>query len=258
MLTFRNTAVVYVLLNLGLMAYDHFYPLSFWYYVVLFLLASLVVAWGCYFIQSGFFLKARCDGNPAQNKISITFDDGPHPNTPVILDLLKQHHAKAAFFCIGKNIPGRESILQRIANEGHVIGNHSYSHSNMIDLFPIKKLKADVSAADEIIYQVIGKRNRLFRPPYGVTTPIVARMVKEKKYEVIGWNVRSYDTSIKDKDRLLRRIFKRMRNGSVILLHDSTPGIEIVLQKVLEKARQLNLEVVGIEELFQIKAYETA
>jgi peptidoglycan/xylan/chitin deacetylase (PgdA/CDA1 family) len=257
MLTFRNTAICYILLNAGLLIYDYQHPLSAWFYIVPFLIVSLIVAWGCYFIQSGFFLKAYCDGDVHENKIALTFDDGPHEATPVILDLLKQFNAKAAFFCIGKNIPGKEHIVRRIAEEGHVVGNHSFSHSNMIDFFPIDKLTKDVSKTDDLIYKTIGKRSRLFRPPYGVTTPVIARLVKKKKYDTIGWNVRSYDTSIKDKDRLMKRIFTQTKNGSVILLHDSTPGIEIVLQKILEHTRQKNLRVVGIEELFKIKAYES-
>ena len=257
MLTFYKTAIVFVAIMLGLMAYDYNHELSLWFYFVPFFIASLIVSWGCYFIQSGFFLKAYCGGDKNKNQVAITFDDGPHENTPVVLDTLKQNNVKAAFFCIGKNFAGREAIVRRIIEEGHIIGNHSYSHSNMIDFYPIKKLNEDVSKADELILRSTGKKNTLFRPPYGVTTPTVARMVKEKKYQVIGWNVRSYDTSIKDKDKLLRRILSRMGNGSVILLHDTTPGIEIVLQKVLDHARKKNLNVVSIEEMFQIKAYES-
>jgi len=258
MLTFRNTAIVYIFLVLGLMGYDYQHELSVWYYLLSFLAVSLVVSWGCYFIQSGFFLKAYCGGDESKNQVALTFDDGPCDQTHVVLDTLKRHGVKAAFFCIGKNIPGRENILKRMAEEGHIVGNHSWSHSNVIDFYPFNKLMSDVSKTDDIIFDVIRKKNRLFRPPYGVTTPIIARLVKAKKYAVIGWNVRSYDTSIKSRDRLLKRIFTQMKNGSVILLHDTTPGIEIVLEKVLERARDKNLKVVSIEELFGIKAYEPA
>ena len=256
MLTFRNTLIAFILVMTGLIIYDYKNELSVWAYVITFLAASLLVAWGCYFIQSGFFVKALCDGDPAKNEIAITFDDGPHENTPLLLDILARNQVKAAFFCIGKNISGRENLLKRITNEGHVIGNHSYSHSNMIDLWPLNKLVADVTQAENEIQKATGKKCRLFRPPYGVTTPLIARLVKKKNLTVIGWNVRSYDTSIKNQDRLLKRIFGLMKNGSVILLHDSTPGIDIVLEKVLGQAKIMNLTVVGIDKLLGIKAYE--
>jgi len=257
MLTFRNASVVFILVIVGLIIYDYQHDLSVWGYVITFFTGSLLIAWGCYFIQSGFFVKAFYKGDTDKNEISITFDDGPHENTPVLLDILARHQLKAAFFCIGKNIPGRENIIQRITGEGHVVGNHSYSHNNMIDLWPLNKLMADVSMADDEIQKATGKKCKLFRPPYGVTTPIIAAMVKRKKYSVIGWNVRSYDTTIKNKERLMKRIFRLMKNGSVILLHDTTPGIDIVLENIIAQAKNMNLKIVGIEKLLGIKAYET-
>ena len=257
MLTFRNTLIAFILVMTGLIIFDYSHELSIWWYIATFLIASLMVAWGCYFIQSGFFVKALYSGDPDQKEIAITFDDGPHENTPVLLDILASNQVKAAFFCIGKNIPGREKIINRILDEGHVIGNHSYSHSNMIDLWPLNRLIDDVTRAENEILKTTGKKVKLFRPPYGVTTPLIARMVKKKKYTVIGWNVRSYDTSIKSQDKLLKRIFRLMKNGSIILLHDSTPGIDIVLEKILARAKNMNLNVVGIEQLLGIKAYET-
>src|SRR5204863_8630054 len=136
----------------------------------------------------------------------ITFDDGPHENTPTLLDILGRHQLQAAFFCIGKNISGRENIIRRASNEGHIIGNHSYSHDNLIDIWPLNKLVADVTLAENEIQKTTGKKCKLFRPPYGVTTPLIARLVKKNNYTVVGWNVRSYDTSIKDKEKLMKRI----------------------------------------------------
>jgi peptidoglycan/xylan/chitin deacetylase (PgdA/CDA1 family) len=256
MLTFRNSLIVFICVMAGLIIYDYNHELSFWAYFITFLAGSLLVGWGCYFIQSQFFVKAYYKGSSTANEIAITFDDSPHENTPMLLDILAKHNIKAAFFCIGKNISGREHILKRISGEGHVVGNHSYSHDNLIDLWPLKKLNADVSLAENSIEKTIGKRCKLFRPPYGVTTPLIARMVKKNNYTVVGWSVRSYDTSIKDKVKLMNRIFRLMKNGSVILLHDSTPGIDIVLENVIGQAKKMNLNIVGIEKLLGIKAYE--
>ena len=181
MLTFRNSLIVFILVMAGLIFYDCNHELSAWWYLITFLAGSLLVAWGCYFIQSQFFVKALYEGPSDKNEIAITFDDGPHENTPILLDILARHNVKAAFFCIGKNIFGKENIMKRISEEGHVIGNHSYSHSNMIDLWPLNKLTADVNLAEDEIQKTIGKKCKLFRPPYGVTTPLIAKMVKKKK-----------------------------------------------------------------------------
>ncbi len=257
MLNFRNTRIIFVIAILSLIGYDFNHDVSVWGYIAIVVVYSFVLFLGSYFIQSGFFLKAFCSGSNSKNQIAITFDDGPHENTNSILDALKEYKATGNFFCIGKNFQGKEAIVKRIADEDHVVSNHSFSHNNFFDFFSVKKLDEDVSKTDELIFQITGKKNKLFRPPFGVATPNIARMMKAKKYSVIGWSVRSYDTTIKDHDKLMNRIFSRIKNGSVILLHDTTPGIEIVVRKILEYARDRNFKVVSIEEMFKIKAYES-
>lgn len=258
MLNYRDSSILFMLVFLGMMGYDYLYGLSAWYYFIAVFLFSVAIFLGSYFIQSGFFLKAYCGGDENKAQITITFDDGPHENTSLILDVLKKNNVTAAFFCIGKNVAGKENIISRVAGEGHIVSNHSFSHHNLFDFFSVKKLKIDVAKTDALILESTGKKNFLFRPPFGVTTPNIAQMVKEMDYKVIGWNLRSYDTTIKDHGRLMNRIIQRIKNGSVILLHDTTPGIEIVLQKILDYAREKDLKVVSLEEMFQINAYEQA
>ncbi len=256
MLKYRDASIGFMVIMLGMMGYDYLHGISYWYYIALVFMFSLVIFLGSYFIQSGFFLKAFCEGDKNKNQIAITFDDGPHANTPVILDVLKKNGSTAAFFCIGKRIAGNEEIIKRISSEGHIVSNHSFSHNNLIDFFPLKKLKDDVSKTDQLIFDITGKKNYLFRPPFGVTTPAISQMAADMKYKVMGWNLRSYDTTIKDKDKLLQRILTRIKNGSVILLHDTTPGIADLLQKILDHAKEKNMNIVSLEEMFQIKAHE--
>src|SRR5690606_17565462 len=102
-----------------------FTPFSIWIIVVS--LASFNIQWN-------FFLKSISKGKPEENKIALTFDDGPNPEfTPKVLELLNQFNAKATFFCIGKNIKSYPEIIQLINSQNHTIGNHSFSHSNKID-----------------------------------------------------------------------------------------------------------------------------
>ena len=145
MLNFRNTRFVFALAVFVLISYDFSHDVPQWIYFLLVFVYCSLIFFGSYFIQSNFFLKAFCGGNENKNEIAITFDDGPHENTNAILDVLKEYRAKAGFFCIGKNISGREAIVKRISDGGHIVSNHSFSHSNFFDFFSVKKLDEDVS-----------------------------------------------------------------------------------------------------------------
>jgi peptidoglycan/xylan/chitin deacetylase (PgdA/CDA1 family) len=96
------------------------------YFVFVGFLWFLIVFWGSAFIASNYHIKTYCS-NPLENekKMAITFDDGPHEMTLLVLDVLKKYNAKATFFCIGKNIEAHPDILKRTIEEGHTVGNHS-------------------------------------------------------------------------------------------------------------------------------------
>src|SRR5579871_5217884 len=100
--------------------------------VVLFIVASI---WGSIDVSSQFFLLTICKGNSHERSVAITFDDGPVPGkTERMLDILRDFGAPATFFCIGKNIDTHPEICQRIRDEGHLVGNHSYHHGALFDL----------------------------------------------------------------------------------------------------------------------------
>lgn len=248
MLKFHLTRILFAAALLGLLYYDYGHDVPFACYVILVLAYSLVLFAGSYFIRLNFFLKAR-NSCPENGGIAVTFDDGPHANTGKILEVLQKYDSPAAFFLIGKNIPGNEDLVRKMARSGHLLSNHSWSHSNWFDFFSVRKLVDDVTRTDDLIEKLTGVKNRLFRPPFGVTTPNIARMVKKKGYRVIGWNLRSLDTTIRDKDKLLNRIFTRMKPGSVILLHDTTPGIDQIVERLLLHAQERKMKVVRVDEL---------
>jgi peptidoglycan/xylan/chitin deacetylase (PgdA/CDA1 family) len=154
------------------------------------------------------------------------------------LEVLKKHNIKALFFIIGKNIQGNESILNQIVAEGHQIGNHSYSHHNFIDLWSTKKVTNDFATCQKLIEQY-QSQSKLFRPPYGVTNPNIARAVKTLGLQSIGWNVRSYDTSIKDVEKIKQRVLSQLKPGAIILLHDRLDFmpelVEVLIPAIKEK-----------------------
>ena len=172
MLNFRNTNIFFGALLLVLIGIHIKNGLPVYIYPLLFIVYSLVVFYGCYYVGSNFFIKVFCSATTGQKEIAISFDDGPAPSyTTEILQLLKQDNIKATFFCIGNRIAGNENILKQIQEGGHVIGNHSYSHHFWFDMFSSKKMLADMKMMDHEMEKVTGLRPKLFRPPYGVTNP---------------------------------------------------------------------------------------
>jgi peptidoglycan/xylan/chitin deacetylase (PgdA/CDA1 family) len=165
----------------------------------------------------------------SKKNILITFDDGPHPEiTPQILKILKQAQATAIFFCVGKNMDRYPDIVKQIVAEGHLIANHSYNHSNLIGIYSTEKVKAEILQTEETIIKQVGSSLKLYRPPFGVTNPNIAKAVSVLNMKVIGWNKRSFDTVSKTKEEVLKRITPDLKNGDIVLFHDTntlTPAI---------------------------------
>ena len=179
----------------------------------------------------------------------MTFDDGPNPEfTLKVLHLLKEYNAKASFFCIGKHVKKYPELLKRIHSEGHDIGNHSYTHSNTIDFKSTEGWLMELKDTDQAIFNVIGVKPTLFRPPFGVTTPHIAKAVKITGHQVVGWNIRSFDTTLKNRKTILNRILKQVKPGSVILLHDKHEHIEFVLEQLLQFLKKHDYKMVTIND----------
>jgi peptidoglycan-N-acetylglucosamine deacetylase len=218
---------------------------------------SAFLFYASYYVGSNVFVKAYCAAKTDKKVIALTFDDGPHPiKTPAILDVLKKHNVKAVFFCIGTNIAGNEEVLRRIQNEGHVIGNHTFIHSTWYDLLPARKMKEDLLKTEELIFSTIGKRVRLFRPPYGVTNPMLASAVKSMQYHVMGWSIRSLDTVKKDRNKVVDKIKKHLKPGSVILLHDRCVDSELVVNDVIEYSINQGYSLERADILLNLKSYD--
>lgn len=190
------------------------------------------------------------------NAISLTFDDGPdHEMTPRILDVLDAENIKATFFVIGRKAEAHPEIINEITRRGHIIANHSFSHSNMIGFFSSKKLKADIEKCSELLYKIIGQRPLFFRPPFGVTNPRYERVLKKLKLISIGWTVRSFDTTSKSKEKLFERITKSISHGSIILLHDTKQITLETLPLLIQYFRKKNIRIVTLPELIDKKPY---
>lgn len=221
------------------------------FFFIVLLLAFLFYA--SYSISSGVYVKAYCSKKTEEKEVALTFDDGPDAiYTPRILDILKEWKVEAAFFCIGSEVEKNPPLVARMQEEGHLIGNHSYSHVNSFPMFRVERMIADIQRSDKAIKVVTGQPVKFFRPPFGITNPRVKKALKSFDYHIIGWNVRSLDTSIEDVDKIVKRIVKRIRSGSVILLHDPLPHSEQILVKTLTYLSENNYTVKRIDKLFNI------
>jgi peptidoglycan/xylan/chitin deacetylase (PgdA/CDA1 family) len=227
------------------------------YFVLVGCLWFLIVFWGSTFITSNYHVKTYCS-NPleTEKKIALTFDDGPNEMTLLVLDVLRQYNAKATFFCIGKNIEAHPDIFKKIVEDGHTVGNHSYSHSPFFDFYRKKQVIAEIKQTDALIESFLGKKTTLFRPPYGVTNPSIRRALAITQHKTIGWNIRSLDGITKKEKFLLDRIIKRIKPGGVVLLHDTSIQTVQVLEQLLSLLQKNNYAVVPLEQLLNIKAYE--
>ena len=207
-------------------------------------------------ICSQAYIKTLCKSDTNQKKIAITFDDGPDSKiTPQVLDILEKYNIKATFFCIGKHIEANKNLLKEIDKKGHNIGNHTWSHDRWFDLFATKKMHADIEKTNGLIFETIGKKTKLFRPPYGVTNPALKKALKKFNFNVIGWSIRSFDT-VKSTENTLKKIQKELTTGDIILFHDNREHIVDILNSFLEYAKNENYEVVPLDELLNIKAYD--
>lgn len=225
------------------------------YFIIFFLLLSSFFIYASTSISSGIYLKTYCRVKTDKKVISLSFDDGPHPiQTPKVLDVLKKHNIKAVFFLIGQSAQRNPEIVKRISNEGHLIGNHTLSHSSRFPLFSKKEIQEELENCDSIIYNITNKKSNLFRPPFGVTNPTIGSVVKKLGYITIGWSIRSLDTMKHERSWVVNRVIKKAHNGGVILFHDDRPNSEIVLEETINQLLAKGYIFERIDELFKIKA----
>ena len=256
MLNFRNTNICFIILLVIFIGLDIYAGIPFFIYPLLLLVYSGIVFYGCYFVDSNFFLPVICSAKTDNKEIAISFDDGPaNQYTPEILQVLNEHGVKAAFFCIGKRIGENEKLFQRLHKEGHLIGNHSYSHHVWFDLFSSKKMLEDLKMMDVEMERVTGLQPKLFRPPYGVTNPNLKKTIINGGYIPVGWSVRSMDTVIRDERKLFNKISKSLKPGAIFLFHDTSKITIAVLPAFINWVKESGYEIVRLDKMLHLKPY---
>ncbi|HLW39297.1 MAG TPA: polysaccharide deacetylase family protein [Brumimicrobium sp.] len=229
------------------------YNWGFTFFFIGFLVWFAALVYGSFSIRANFHLKAIHRGEVKGKIVAITFDDGPTEFTLKALELLNKYRQKASFFCIGKQVQKHEKIVVSIVENGHEVGNHTFSHAQQMGFKNTAEMIEEIECTDKILEGIVEKKTRYFRPPFGVTNPAVRRAIQETKHIVVGWNIRSLDTSINNEKRIFNRIKRKIKPGSIILLHDTSKKSINVLEQLLIYLEQEEYKSVTVTELLNFE-----
>lgn len=173
-----------------------------------------------------------------ENKVFLTFDDGPTPEiTEWTLTQLQKFNVKATFFCIGDNIRKYPEVFQKVLDDGHIIGNHTFNHLNGWETTTLEYVEN--AKLYEIEHRKLNTAKcKLFRPPYGKIKPSQSKLLRKLGYKIIMWDVLSedFDASISP-EKCLENVLKNVSSGSIIVFHDSQKAfrnLEYTLPRTLE------------------------
>ena len=190
-----------------------------------------------------------------QKVVALTFDDGPNPaTTNQALDTLSKYGIKATFFVLGKNVSGNEEILKRMKADGHVIGNHSWSHP-VLSKLSLDEAKKQITDTEDALTKVLGSSSKLMRPPYGAITDDIRNSLD---LSFIMWDVDSLDWKSKNEASILTEIQREVKNGSIILMHDIHAETVNALPKVIDYLKGQGYDFVTIPDLLdtRLKAHQ--
>ena len=180
--------------------------------------------------------------------VALTFDDGPNASsTPILLDGLKERKVRATFFLIGENVEKdeNEKIVKRMYEEGHLIGNHTYTHCNLSKL-ETGEAKKELEQTDTVIEKITGKQPAFARAPYG-ELPVDSEQDLSRMY--IGWTVDPLDWMTEDAGAVVKTVVEEINPGDVILLHDCYPSSVQAAIRIVDLLQGKGYEFVTVDHL---------
>lgn len=199
--------------------------------------------------------KVILRGSAKDRQIALTFDDGPDPRfTPQILDVLKKHHVKGTFFLMGSKVAKYPDIVRRIKREGHVIGNHTYWHPNLVKLNP-GRIRKEVLQTEKVLNEVIGFHPHLFRAPYGSLNEHVIAELEKLDYAVIGWSIDTLDWKSLTAKEIQKNVYDFLHPGAIILMHSGghwtqdLSGTVEALKVIIPQLKKKGMQFVTVPQL---------
>ena len=187
--------------------------------ILLAIAAWMAIYYAFYAVRSQVLGETVWCGSGNNNSVALTFDDGPSPDTLEILDVLHAENVKATFFLIGESVEKYPEIARKIADEGHEIGNHSFSHP--IYLFcSANKVRNELEKTQEVIEKAIGVAPKLARPPCGVRSKAYFETARKLNLQTIQWSDAGFDWKKISAEQIAQNVLETAQSDSIILLHD--------------------------------------
>ena len=178
--------------------------------------------YSAYSPRSQLYGRTYVGAGRGSRQLALTYDDGPNdPHTLRLLDVLARHSVQATFFMIGRFVAEKPEIASEVARAGHVIGNHTFNHPNLI-FCSAARVRSELEQCQEILDETIGEHSNLWRPPFGARLPHVLGVGRKLGLEPVMWTVSSNDWKIRTADDTERRVTERIRGGDVVLMHDGS------------------------------------
>ena len=222
--------------------------------------------WGLKFLQNGEQPRGNASSDslkkynavyigPEDKKtIYLTFDAGyENGHMPLILDTLKKHNAPAAFFIVGNFIKSNPDLTRRICEEGHIIGNHTYSHPDMSKIADINKFKTELNSLEELFKETTGKEmSRYYRPPQGKYSEGNLSHAKELGYKTVFWSLAYVDWLAENqptRQQAFDKLVPRIHPGAIVLLHSTSNTNAEILDELLSRYESMGYTFGSLDQL---------
>ncbi|MDQ6597466.1 DUF4309 domain-containing protein [Bacillus salipaludis] len=195
---------------------------------------------------------------PNKKRVALTFDDGPDlMNTPSIIETLANYHLKGNFFFIGEKVKKYPEVVQKAYTNGNLVLSHSYFHHDLSKLQAVE-IKTDLAQTEEEIFEVIGKKPALLRPPYGAVNNTVITTAAQNGYKIVLWSIDTLDWSQMESSNIEYNVLKNIRNGDIILMHSDDDKVQTAkaLPHIIEELTRKGFEIVDLQTLLGQKAYK--
>ncbi|MFC8277724.1 polysaccharide deacetylase family protein [Streptomyces sp. NPDC057271] len=181
--------------------------------------------------------------------IALTFDAGPGKDTPRLLDVLKEKKVPATFFLLGrKHVDRYPEVVKRIADEGHEVANHTWTHRILTDL-EADEVRDELSRTQDAIEKITGNRPTLMRPPQGRTDGTVSEVSRDLGLAQILWSVTAKDYSTTDSDLIRKRVLEGAQGDGIILLHDIYDGTVPAVPGIIDELKARGFTFVTVPQL---------
>lgn len=199
-------------------------------------------------------------GPPGRSQIALTFDDGPaDPHTLKILDILGEHKVKATFFMTGRNVKNLPMIARRVAEEGHIIGNHTYNHRGQSLATP-SMANTEIKQTENIIRETTSVSTKFFRPPYGRTNRWALRQAEKLEYIICLWSINAGDGLGTNWRRIEKKVISESEDGAIVLMHDggrfsnqhSKKPTVLALPGIISSLKESGYQLVTLTELLEL------